>query len=84
MTPQEGVAEGVAADVAAVAKGLTKAQREAIKSSLYRADLCEWRCQRVMHPAGKNLRAKGLTIGLWDRLTPLGLLVRAHLEADHG
>lgn len=66
-------------DAHEIARGLTRAQRKAIKT----AELHEngkWRCPNVMFPADSNLRAKGLANGLWVELTPLGLRVRAILE----
>lgn len=66
---------------AEIARSLTRAQRKAIKT----ADLHEsgkWRCPYVMHPADKNLRAKGLATGLWVELTPLGLAVRAAILGE--
>jgi len=71
-------------DVAEIASGLTKAQREAL------IEPAQW-----LHPGGQDpialvdcIEAK-LTGPLahmftlrWDRLTPLGLAVRAHLLAQ--
>jgi hypothetical protein len=79
-TPQEAEIAGVAAELA---RGLTKAQRKAIKQAVWNDEFGEWRAF-AMHPADKNLRAKGLATGLWAILTPLGLAVRAHLQRAQG
>lgn len=68
-------------DIAEVAKGLTKAQREAIcnANSSYHGDL-----DRV-YGAGvtrKALRERGLGHGDYCYLTPLGLAVRSHLLSE--
>ena len=73
-----------AAAIAEIAKGLTKAQRKGLLGATYRETSREWRCNGVMHPAGKNLRVKGLVNGVWDTLTPLGLAVRASLAQSKG
>lgn len=65
-------------DLAAIVRGLTKAQRKAIINATWNEERGEWRAF-AMFPADRNLRAKGLTNGMWAPLTPLGLAVRAHL-----
>ena len=69
-------------DVAAIAAGLSRAQRKALKGATVHEPTGRWRCNGVMHPADRNLRAKGLANGLWVELTPLGLAVRAYLEGQ--
>jgi hypothetical protein len=66
-------------DVAELARGLTKAQRKAIINAEWNEERGEWRAF-AMFPADRNLRAKGLTNGMWAPLTPLGLQVRAYLS----
>jgi hypothetical protein len=83
MTHQDQAAR--AAEIAAIAKGLTKAQRRALKEAVWNETHSEWRAF-AMFPADRNLKAKGLTFGLWGILTPLGLAVRQHLlsqDATH-
>lgn len=66
-----------APDPAAIAKGLTKAQRKALlgKRSLS-SGAGVW-------PLRNALSEKGLVRGPWAYWTPLGLAVRAHLENSH-
>jgi len=60
-------------DIAAIAAGLTKAQREAV---LGRRDLSSG---AGMWPLRNSLAEKGLVEGLASHWTPLGLAVRTHL-----
>lgn len=67
-----------APDIAAIVRGLTRAQRKAIKNATWNDERGEWRAF-AMFPADRNLRSKGLTLGMWAVLTPLGLAVRQHI-----
>lgn len=69
---------GTAAEAVEIARGLTKAQRKALKEAVWNEEHSEWRAF-AMFPADRNLKAKGLIIGLWGILTHLGLAVRALL-----
>lgn len=80
MNPTTNTEAGAVADVAAIARGLTKAQRKAIRSVFLHTPTSRWRCDGVMHPCDRNLRGKGLVNGIYNELTPLGIAVRQHLE----
>ncbi len=71
-------------DVAHVAGGLTRAQRKAVKCAYFHTPTGRWRCDGVMHPCDRNLRAKGLVNGIYNELTQLGFAVRAHLTDQEG
>lgn len=70
-----------APDIAAIAKGLTKAQREAIGRSRRTWPTEPHRC---FGPGvtRKALRERGLAHGDFAYLTSLGLAVRAHIIAN--
>lgn len=71
------------AELDALAKGLTRAQRKAIVEAKWNEPSGEW-IALAMFPADRNLRAKGLTNGWRCGLTPLGLALRNHLRAQEG
>lgn len=81
-----------APDPAAIAKGLTKAQREALLDARKNfAENClvlaPHRCRNTLIDAGlvSSAFARSISGGKskMKRLTPLGLAVRAHLENSH-
>lgn len=69
-----------AREVVQIARGLTRAQRKAVIAAQFDVTSGRWRCPNVMHPADKNMRAKGLSNGPWVELTALGLAVKMHLQ----
>lgn len=69
-------------EIETLVKGLTRAQKKALKTAEFHSGSGEWRCPYVIRPADKNLRAKGLANGLWVALTPLGLQVRDYLKGQ--
>lgn len=79
MTPTSNT-KGAVTEVAAIARGLTTAQRKAVKGASLHTPTNRWRFDGVMHPCDRNLREKGLVNGIYNELTPLGLAVRNHLS----
>lgn len=70
--------EGAVTDVAAIARGLTKAQRDSLihaKAYGFSQKLRAFGCGPVV----KNLAKFGCVDSIWGHVTPLGLAVRNHL-----
>lgn len=65
-------------EIARVAAGLTRVQREAVKNACWYEERQEWEAF-AMYPANINLRDKGLTVGIFGKLTELGIAVRDHI-----
>ena len=84
MNPTTNTEAGAVADVAAIARGLTKAQREwltvkAVKWSFYHGDKGQWAAFGPSRTL-KALADRSLVNFRTGRLLPLGLAVRQHLE----